>query len=111
MGIGLCNVKGGSTSMGCSGGKSLLDCREWLHGESSCEDDYVDDLRLVVFGEQIYMGTSIYEHLDGTPTGLSGQPLSGPIFVGFDGNAPFSVRGDQKNLYDINNKDQDVFGV
>nr|GEW76835.1 Gag-Pol polyprotein [Tanacetum cinerariifolium] len=23
-------------------------CGEWLHGESSCEDDYVDDLRLVV---------------------------------------------------------------
>ncbi|GJU37580.1 hypothetical protein Tco_1185934 [Tanacetum coccineum] len=48
MGIGLCNVKGGLTSMGGSGGKSLLDCREWLHGKSSCEDDKVDDSRLVV---------------------------------------------------------------
>ncbi|GJX35599.1 hypothetical protein Tco_0247156 [Tanacetum coccineum] len=39
MGIGLCIVKAGSTSMGYSGGKSLLDCWKWLHGESSYEDD------------------------------------------------------------------------
>ncbi|GJT23143.1 hypothetical protein Tco_0893080 [Tanacetum coccineum] len=49
--------KGSSSFIGCSSDKSLLGCDyvggEGLHGESSCEDDSVDDLRLMQSRRQL----------------------------------------------------------